>query len=262
VEFKEVIGRRRSIRHFFPWRPVEREKIQIMLEAARLASCAVNAGFLRIIVVERDKLPRETLEKLKTPVSANNLELAPIHFYFYADMGAIERTKGQPLKDLVDAGILTPSHGWSHKFVDELVWPFILEPITKDPGRHSMTAAFDCGVAMSQALLAAFDEGLGACFSAFFPDPVKELFQVPDTWMPIWMMAVGYPAAGWEDGGQRPRPVTFEGQFFEGNAKTPFSRDPKVVEKLKEAKMITAPAPLPWRKEEVRALSRMLGLPE
>jgi nitroreductase len=34
MEFKEVIGRRRSIRYFQPWRPVEREKVQSILEAA------------------------------------------------------------------------------------------------------------------------------------------------------------------------------------------------------------------------------------
>jgi nitroreductase len=56
MEFKEVIGRRRSIRYFAPYRPVEREKIQTILEAARLASCAVNATFLRAIVAQRDDL--------------------------------------------------------------------------------------------------------------------------------------------------------------------------------------------------------------
>ena len=46
MEFKEVIGRRRSIRYFVPYWPAEREKIQTILEAARLASCAVNATFI------------------------------------------------------------------------------------------------------------------------------------------------------------------------------------------------------------------------
>jgi nitroreductase len=82
MEFKEVIGRRRSIRYFVPYRPVEREKIQTILEAARLASCAVNATFLRAIVVQRDDLAPEVLEGLQTPVSALNLELAPVHIYF------------------------------------------------------------------------------------------------------------------------------------------------------------------------------------
>jgi len=45
VEFKEVVGRRRSIRYFLPWKPVPREKTQIVLEAARLASRAGNADF-------------------------------------------------------------------------------------------------------------------------------------------------------------------------------------------------------------------------
>ena len=44
MEFKEVIGRRRSIRFFDPDRPVEREKIQKMLEAARLAGQSLGAG--------------------------------------------------------------------------------------------------------------------------------------------------------------------------------------------------------------------------
>lgn len=38
MEFKEVVGRRRSIRYFLPWRPVERDKVQTILEAARLVS--------------------------------------------------------------------------------------------------------------------------------------------------------------------------------------------------------------------------------
>ena len=161
MEFKEVIGRRRSIRFFQPYRPVEREKIQIILEAARLASCSVNATFLRAIVVERDKLPRETLDALKTPVSATNLEMAPLHIYFYGDLGAVPRSKGQTLKELVDVGALTASHGWSHQFVDNLVWPAILQQVYGNPATAGVPVAFDCGVAACQALLAAFDEGLG-----------------------------------------------------------------------------------------------------
>ncbi len=61
MEFKEVVGRRRSIRFFDPDRPVEREKIQKMLEAARLASCAVNAHWARAIVGFRDDLTEDQL---------------------------------------------------------------------------------------------------------------------------------------------------------------------------------------------------------
>jgi nitroreductase len=69
MEFKEVIGRRRSIRFFDPDRPVEREKIQKMLEAARLASCAVNAQWARAVVGFRDELTDDQMNRLKTPVA-------------------------------------------------------------------------------------------------------------------------------------------------------------------------------------------------
>ncbi len=261
MEFKEVLGRRRSIRFFEPDRPVEREKIQTILEAARLASCAVNATFLRAIVVERDKLPQETLDSLKTPVSALILDLAPVHIYFFGDMGTVPRAKGASLKQLVDVGALNPSHGWSHKYVEDFVFPMILQPVYGNPTTGGPAIAADCGVAACQALLAAVDEGLGACFSAFNTDIAKEALGVPDDWMPIFCLLVGYPAESWEAGGQRPRPP-FEELYFEGKYGVPFKRDEKVVEKLKEAKMIQPPAPLPGRTEEVRELSRRFGLPE
>lgn len=261
MEFKQVVGRRRSIRFFEPDKPVEREKIQTILEAARLASCAVNAQWLRAVVVERTSLPRETLDALKTPVSANNLEFAPVHIYFYADLGTVPRSRGAPLKQLVDVGALAPSHGWSHKFVDEFVWPQILEPMSKNPVQASVGAAIDCGVAACQALLTAFDEGLGACLSAFNPGVAKQTFGVPDDWLPIYVMLVGYPAESWEAGGQRPRPA-FEKLYFEGKYGTPFKRDENVVEGLKAAGMIQAPAPLPGRKQELRELAQRFGLPE
>jgi hypothetical protein len=173
----------------------------------------------------------------------------------------VPRSKGQTLKQLVDVGALTPSHGWSHQFVDNLVWPAILQPVYGNPSVAGVPVAFDCGVAVCQALLAAFDEGLGACLSAFNIGIAKKAFNVPDDWLAIFALLVGYPAESWEAGGQRPRPP-FEELYFEGGYGTPFARDDNVVGKLTEANMIQAPAPLPWRWDEIRALARAFGLPE
>lgn len=261
MEFKEVIGRRRSIRYFLPYRPVEREKIQTIMEATRLSSCAVNASFLRAIVVERDKLAPEDLEALKVPTTTLQLDMAPVHIYFYGNLNAIQESHGQTLKELFDVGALNPTHGWSHKFIEETVWPQILDPISKDPNINPIAVSMDSGVAMNQALLTAFDEGLGALLTAFNAEKAKAIFKVPDHFMPLYAMLVGYPAESWEAGGQRPRPA-FESLYFEGEYGVPMQRDPVVVEQLKQDKMIQEPAPLPWRKDEVRALSRMFGLPE
>jgi nitroreductase len=261
MEFKEVVGRRRTIRYFQSWRPVEREKIQIMLEAARLASCAVNATFLKAIVVERDKLDRATLEAMKTPVSGLNIELAPVHIYTYADPTAYVGAKDR-LKKLVDVGALNITHGWSHKFVDDFVWPNILKPLAQNVSVGVAAAiGSDAGIAICQAMLAGVDEGLGVCLSAFVPEPVAKVVNPPKEWIPLWVLLVGYPAESWEAGGQRPRPP-LEEIYFEGKYGVPFLPDPDVTNKMKEKKMIQAQAPLPWRKEEIRALARMFGLPE
>ncbi len=261
MEFKEVVGRRRTIRFFDPEKPVEREKIQTMLEAGRLASCAVNAQWLKAVVAERDKLPPEKLDQLKTPVANVALDLAPVHIYLFIDLGVVNRIEGSRLKELVDVGALAPTHGWSHKFVDEFVYPQILKPMTQGPG-YIAAAAADCGMAACQMLLTGVDEGLGVAMNTPSPAIIKQVFEVPDDWVPLWVLLVGYPAETWEAGGQRPRPP-FEEQYFEGKYGVPFKRDEAVVEKLKAAKMIQKPATPnnPERIAEIKKLAERLGLP-
>ena len=60
MELRSVLGGRRSIRFFDPDRQVERAKIQRILEAMRIASCAVNAHWLRAVVVNRAAIPAAT----------------------------------------------------------------------------------------------------------------------------------------------------------------------------------------------------------
>jgi nitroreductase len=258
MEFQEVVGTRRSIRFFEPDKPVEQEKIQKILEACLRASCAVNAHWLKAVVVKRDDVAPDDLEKMKMPVQALVIQLAPVHIYFYCDLAVVNQIKGSRLKELFDKGALNPTHGWSHKFVDDVVYPQILKPLTESPG-YAVAAAFDCGVAACQGLLMAFDLGLGACLTAYVADVVKKYTKVPDSFVPLYVMTVGYAAESKEAGGQRPRPG-FSEQYFLGQYGKPFPQDPKVVEELKKTKLIQPPAMLAGRKEEVRELSKRLGL--
>lgn len=260
MEFTEVIGCRRSIRFFDPDRPVEREKIQKILEAMRLGSCAMNAHWLRAVVVYRDQLAPETFEKLKLPVAGVIMELAPVHIYCYGDLSVIAKDHGARPKQLIDIGALGPSQGWTYRFVDEFVWPQLLEPLTRSP-HYPAAMAFDNGGCATQGLLMAYNEGLGACWTAFNTDAAKEAFGIPDDWVPHYLLNLGYPLESREAGGQRPRPP-FEELYFEGHVGNPFRRDEAVVEELKRRKMIQAPAPLPGRQQELRDLARRLGLPE
>lgn len=260
MEFKQVVGTRRSIRYFEPWRPVEREKIQVMLEAARLASRAVNAPFFRAVVVERDSLTPEQRDSLKTPTTTVNLELAPVYIFWYADPFAPKRGH-RTLRQLIDVGALNPSHGWSYAYVDDVVIPQVLEPIVNNQQAGLALAGCEAGLAICQAMLAAVDEGLGVCLHAFNTQAAKEILKPPEHLVPLWLLLVGYPAEDPQAGGQRPR-EPFEEDFFLGSFDRPFPRDSGVVEYLKETKMIQEPAPFPWRRKEISALSRMFGLPE
>ena len=261
MEFKEVVGRRRSIRFFEPDRPVEREKIQKMLEAARLSSCAVNAHWARAVVSFRDDLAPEQLKRLLTPVAALNVEMAPVHIHWFNDLSIVNKIQGSRLKELVDVGALAPTHGWSHKFVDEFVYPQILNPMTQSP-MYPVPSTMDVGLAINQALLTGVDEGLGVCMVTLNGAVLKEVFKVPDEWIPLSSILVGYPAESWDGGGQRPRPP-FEELYYEGEYGKPFKRDAKVVEELKAAKMIQEPAKPndPARIAEIKRLAEKYGLP-
>jgi nitroreductase len=260
MEFKQVIGNRRSIRYFEPDRPVEKEKIQVILEAVNRSSRAVNADFCKAIVVYRDDIPPEVLQQLKTPTTTADMDLAPVHIFFYLDLTYIEGAQDR-LKELVDLGALNASHGWSHAYVDEVVYATILKPISQDPGTVAYMGAMETGVAMCQGLLAGVDEGLGVLFTAFNTEVAKTAFDVPDHWLPGWVMHVGYPAEDPLTGGQRPR-RPLSSVFHYGKYGTPWEEIPEVTERLKREGMIQDPIDPVKRRAEVREVSRRLGLPE
>lgn len=90
---------------------------------------------------------------------------------------------------------------------------------------------------------------------------IREVFGVPDSWVPVWLQLVGYPLEEPEAGGQRPR-RPLPKSFFEGDCAHPFEADAAVTERLRAARLLQEPGPLPYRDAEVRMLSRMFGLPE
>lgn len=253
MDIYEAIGSRRSYRYYQTWRPVEREKLQVMLEAARLASHAANAGALRAVVVERDDITEEMTEAT-LPVNLQ-LRLAPVLIFWYGDLSAWDN-QGEQLDQLLDVGALGPGFGWSKKFVHEFMVP-MTNGLNDD--QLALMTALDAGCGIAQAQLVAIALGLGTCLNPFFGDPA--LLGLPERCRVWWVMTVGYPAEAPEAGGQRPR-RPFEELFHLGRHGSPFPRDDGVVDELTALGMFQEPAPLPWRQAELRALSAMFGLPE
>lgn len=257
MELREVIGRRRSIRFMRTYQPVEREKIQRMLEAARLASYWGNVQALRAVVVERDTAPAEVLDALIAPIAGFQIRRAPVVIVWYIDTAAIDE-QPERLRELVDAGALGVGPEKKADLEGKII-PFFVSilDMLKGPGLNEV----DAGQGIAQATLMAFEQGLGTCLlGTQNTDAIRENLGLPDTARVIVLQTVGYPAEHWEAGGQRPR-VGFEERFFLNGYGTPFPRDPGVVDELTKDKMFTRPAPLPHREAELEYLRNALDVP-
>lgn len=252
----ETIGNRRSIRFYQTWRPVEDWKLQTMLEAARLASHAANVNALRAVVVKREDVSEE-MAGATLPVNLQ-LRFAPVLVFWYGDMGAWD-AQAEKLVQLVDVGALAPGFGWSKAFIEDFMVPMTKAAAEASDGGAVMTA-LDAGCGIAQAQLVATALGLGTCLNPFFGD-AQAVLGLPENARCWWVQTVGYPAEDPDGGGQRPR-EPFENMFHLGRHGNPFPRDEDVVADLEQLGMIQDPAPASWRKDELRALSAMFGLPE
>jgi len=256
VELFEAIGRRRSIRFLLPFKPVEREKIQAMLEAARLASHWGNVSSLRALVIERENAPQEVWDALPSPVGGYQVPLAPVVIVWYIETEATADI-GSRLRELIDAGAIGYGDNKREEAETKLIPVMqMAAEVLRQPGLGEV----DCGQGIAQATLVAFALGLGTCcLGTGDPDGVRRKLGLPDTCRVLVTQTVGYPAEQPEAGGQRPR-LPF-GELFQLNTyEQPFPRSEQVVEDLKRDKMIQAPAPLPWREEELLFLRRGLDL--
>jgi nitroreductase len=275
MEFLRVVGNRRSIRWFKPWKPVERASVQRMLEAARLTSCPGNLQPWRAVVVTVAALDRDVRERL---LDANNRQAAqaqaPVWVYWYADPTAT--VPGAFLERIIEqlpTGAVASSVGWTEPIARASIEDGVPAPAglpALDSSVHGLPmeisgiiAAQETNGACIVAVLAAVNEGLGTCLHAIARPTsqadVMEVLGVPEHFIPVWLQLLGHPAESPDGGGQRPR-LPFEDLFADGRWGTPFPRDGEVVEVLRREGLIQSPGPLPGRFEELEHLSRMFGI--
>jgi nitroreductase len=260
MELREAIGRRRSMRYLLPHKPVEREKIQRMLEAARLASFWGNVQALKAVVIERATAPQDVLDAIPpgSALAGFQLRLAPVLIVWWLDWSLLA-VQGDRLHELVEAGAVGIDKDQSHRYLDESLIPFF--QAAGEGMRQGGMTEMDCGQGIAQATLVAFEEGLGTCLIGQpAQKKLKRVLGLPTDSKILVIQTVGYPAESQEAGGQRPR-LPFEEKFCLNRMGQPFPRDPAVVEGLKRDKMLRDPAPAPWRRAELEYLARALGIP-
>src|SRR5262249_1143666 len=163
LTFKQAVGNRRSIRFFKPYQPVEKAKIQKILEAARLQSQHANCGEIRkAVVLYRDETDPVLFQGLveamyNQPAAAQ----APCHVYWAIDMAGWAGMRDNLLQ-LLEVGAVTSCYGWSEKFIDDVPMKIAdFNVMVGDARFAEWLSAIETGMAMGSALLAAVDEGLG-----------------------------------------------------------------------------------------------------
>ncbi len=260
MELKEAIGRRRSIRFLKPYKPVEKEKIQMMFEAARIASHWGNVQTLRGIALFKGA-DDDKIDILQGAIVGWQFRIAPVVIVWYLDPDAVDG-QADSLMELAEVGALGVGNRETRKSgVKNTLLPIFADmgEVLKAPGISEV----DCGQGIAQATLVAYELGLGTC--CLGPGPrgpeLMKALGVPDRCRLLLVQTVGYPLEHWEAGGQRPR-LPFEDLFHIHQYGEAYPRSEEVVEELTDAGMFTAPAPLPERDEELEFLRDALGIPE
>jgi nitroreductase len=173
MELRDAVRRRRMVRTYDPDRPVPRETVEELLDLAIRAPSAGHTQGWRFLVLDEPGR-RETFWTVTSDGAPDSwlarMQTAPTLVIFFSDRQAYLDRYAEPDK------------GWTDR--DEARWPV--------PYWH-----VDTGMAAMIFLLAAVEQGLGACFFGVPPDRWPDLFaafNIPETLAPVGVVSLGYPA--------------------------------------------------------------------
>lgn len=156
--FYELVRNRQSDRAY-DIRPVEKDKVLRIIEAARLAPSACNAQPWRFIVVDDAELKNKLADAAASRILGINhfTKQAPVHIVIVMEPANLNSNFGSLVKGKT--------------------FPLI-----------------DIGIAAEHICLAAKAEGLGSCMLGWFDEPaVKKLLNIPKSRRVPLIITLGYP---------------------------------------------------------------------
>lgn len=182
MEVMEAIRKRRSIRRYDE-RPVAREVIDELLEAARLAPSASNLQTWKFKVVTDAGIKRTLRE---AAYNQRFVETAPVVIVACADFAAFGDRAARSV-ELLRSGAVKPS-------LSMLMRMLRSEKADDTEERNLTNALVNVAIAVEHMALAAMSLGLGTCWvRAFRPDRVSEALSLPPECPPVFLLPLGYP---------------------------------------------------------------------
>lgn len=159
MDFKELVIQRESTRKYLD-KAVEQEKIEVIMEACRLAPSACNSQPWRFVVA--------TDAEIKDKLAA-------------ASYGPLLRFNKFAKEAPVIVAIIGEKPNWLSRIGGNV----------KDKDFYLM----DIGVVAEHFCLQAADLGLGSCMLGWFDEPAaRKILNVPDNKRILLLITLGYPA--------------------------------------------------------------------
>ena len=156
--FGDLVSQRQSDRSFDASRPVEKEKIERILEAARLSPSACNAQPWHFIVVDDPEIKNKVADAVSSKILGMNhfTRQAPVHIVVVEE----------------DVNISSGIGGWV---------------------KNVHYAHIDVGIAAAHIVLAAESEGLGSCILGWLnQDKIKKTLNIPSRRKVLLDIVIGY----------------------------------------------------------------------
>lgn len=180
-EILDLIRGRRSVRKYSP-KEVPRRILFKILEAARWAPSAHNAQPWRLVVITERPLKRKLAEQMADEWIKDMMRDG-------VPRDTREKLAEASIKQFTSAPVL-------------IVACVTMEDMDTYPDRRRMTyehimAAQSLAAAIQNILLAAYSEGLGACWFCaplFCQDAVREVLRIPEGVEPQALITLGYPS--------------------------------------------------------------------
>lgn len=159
MDFSQLVLHRESTRRYVP-RPVEREKIEQIMEACRMAPSACNSQPWKFVIADDKDVKTQLAQASYGPL---------LRFNKFADQ----------------APVVVAIVGEKPNFLSRI------GGTVKDKDFYLM----DIGIVAEHFCLQAAELGLGSCMLGWFDEPkAREILRVPDSKRILLLITLGYPA--------------------------------------------------------------------